>query len=124
MVKRINREDTNKIIEMLKKYDIYEWQQLLELVEIARPPNNQPSDSVNWCADVLFDSSGGWKVSVFYDCGEIDSIDMFITPDGQKVDFWEWDDEHPWKNWLIAWRCVGDLHRLTDITLKEQQAKQ
>jgi hypothetical protein len=34
----------------------------------------------------------GWHIGVFYDCGELDYIEYFITPEGEKVDFWKWPD--------------------------------
>jgi hypothetical protein len=97
---------------ILKKYGIENWTDLLEIAEKINPPEEQTSDSPNWCTDVSFDGEGGWKVFIFYDCGEIDYIAYFVTPCGENIDFWEWDDEHPWRNYLMNWRGVGDLDRL------------
>ena len=45
----------------------------------------------------------GWKVSVFYDCGDLDYIDHFVSPSGKIVDFWHWPDS-PDRAMLIRWR--------------------
>jgi hypothetical protein len=104
------------------KYDLWF---LLELAESTNAPSEQPSDSVNWCHDVVFNCKNGWKVVIFYDCGELDYISYFINPDGLIIDFWDWPDEFEVddpryekallssdKNFLMNWRGVGDIERL------------
>ena len=103
-------EATNN--DLLKRHGITSWEQLLEIAESVNPPNEQPEGSDNWCTDAEFVAENGWKVFIFYDCGELDYIAHFITPDGEEIDFWEWAEEHPWKSFLINWRGVGDLQRL------------
>ena len=100
------------MLDVLKSLGIDSWQQLLEIVEATRPPDIQSQDSPNWCSDVLFAARDGWKFSIFYDCGELDYIDHFVTPAGHEIDFWDWPDENPWKCYLINWRGCGDLERL------------
>lgn len=41
-----------------------------------------PEDEIGW-TDQEFTAPNGWKV-IFYDAGELDYIDSFITSDGQK----------------------------------------
>lgn len=57
---------------------------LLERVEI--PASHSES------ADVTIDCRDGWKVVIFYDCGDLDYIDSFISPDGERIEWW-WDAE-------------------------------
>ena len=57
-----------------------------------------------------------WKVIIFHDCGELDYIDHFVSPDGEIIDFWDWPVEEDFynsdKNLLMCWRGNGDLARL------------
>jgi len=53
--------------------------------------------------DRTFEIRDGWKVVIFYDCGELDYIDHFETPDGTEVDFWEWPESAD-RTRLINWR--------------------
>jgi hypothetical protein len=99
-------------IQLLSGVIINSWQELLELAEDVAPPEEQPSDSDNWCTDVVFKAADGWKVVIFYDCGELDYISHFVAPGGKEIDFWEWPEAHPWRSYLINWRGVGDLERL------------
>ena len=54
-----------------------------------------------------FTDSEGWKVTIFYDCGEWDYIDNVESPDGRKAiyPFDEYQTEHgnpmhwDWCNW-------------------------
>lgn len=92
---------------------------LLEIAESANPPEILPSGP-EW-GDVPMDASDGWKVVFFYD-GELDYIDHFISPNGERLDVWL-DDDHPEREkcdaawggqWppIMNWRGVGDLARL------------
>lgn len=86
---------------------------LLEIAESANPPDMQPDDSDDWCGDVEFAAKDGWKVVFFYDCGELDYIDHFITPNGEKLEVWA-DGGYQGDQWppVMNWRGVGDLARL------------
>lgn len=94
----------------LDKYD--QWR-LLEIAESANPPETKPSDSENWCGDVELPAKDEWKVVFFYDCGELDYIDHFETPDGEKLEVWL-GAEYQSEQWppVMNWRGVGDLARL------------
>lgn len=96
-------------------YDVWK---LLEIAESTNAPEEQPSDSDNWCADVSFDAKDGWKVIIFYDCGDLDYISHFISPTGEVIDFWEWPESEE-RELLTAWRGIGDLERLRSLTKKE-----
>lgn len=61
-----------------------------------------PADSDVW-GDVIFPCRDGWTVTIFYDCGELDYIDCFTDPSGNKVNFWDWP-ESPDQKRLINWR--------------------
>lgn len=87
--------------------------QLLELAEAASPPATPDDDY--WCANATFDAPGGWKVVIFYDCGDLDYIDSFVTPDGVEIDFWKWDVRHPDRRTLMGWGGVGDIERLRPL---------
>jgi len=105
---------------MLKRWwpahplDEYDQWKLLEIAESANPPNA----NFEWYGDVKLPAKDGWKVTFYYDCGELDYIDSFVTPDGVTLNVFgpdvvvglEWPP-------LMIWREVGDLKRL----LKECQ---
>jgi hypothetical protein len=63
------------------------------------PENIEPGEF----RDVEIQVQDGWKVDVFYDCGELDFINHFISPDGTQVDFWDWPESDD-KSRLINWR--------------------
>lgn len=100
-----------KLMQLLGHHGIHSKWDLLAIAEKTDPPEEQPADSEDWCADVPFNVNG-WVVRFFYDCGELDYITDFVTPNGETIDFWDWSEDHPWKNTLMAWRSVGDLARL------------
>jgi hypothetical protein len=62
---------------------------------------------------VTFDIHHGWKAVVFYDCGQFDYIDSFISPEGVVLDFWDWPDTTE-KQMLIDWNpnCRLSLHNM------------
>ena len=105
----------NKDLEILKSHGITQWEHLLQIAETVSAPPEQPSNSDNWCADVVFTAPNDWKVSIFYDCGELDYIDKFVTPSGHEINFWDWPQDHPWKDILMAWQGCGDLERLKSL---------
>ncbi|MES2685504.1 MAG: hypothetical protein V4706_01715 [Pseudomonadota bacterium] len=85
---------------------------LLEIASSAAPPNTQPSDSTNWCGDVTLPGRAGWKVCFFYDCGDLDYIDHFVTPDGEKLEvFVEGYDSEQWPP-VMLWGGISDTERL------------
>jgi len=107
----------------MSKYNIEgigSWEELLQMAEDVNPPDYQPDDSDNWSGDTEYKLPTGWTVIIFYDCGELDYIDSFVTPSGTIIDFWEWEEEHPWRQYLINWRGVGDLESLKEIDEKEK----
>lgn len=61
---------------------------------------------------ITFDALNGWKVAIFYDGGELDYIEHFITPTGKLVDFWDWPQNVPGREILINWRGLQDTERL------------
>lgn len=83
---------------------------LLEIAEQCEPPEFVGSGVFETRE---FTSPQGWRVSIFYDDGELDYIEHFTSPDGRVVDFWDWPEETPGRNILIAWREVGDRKWLT-----------
>ena len=88
----------------------------MEIAESANAPDTQPCDSRNWSAHVEFEAKDNWKVVIFYDCGNLDYIDHFITPDGEIIDYWDWPDGEDFytsdKNLLMCWCGNGDIERL------------
>ena len=81
---------------------------LLDLAESVSPPDEMPNEF----GDVEFEARDGWKVSIFYDCCELDYIAHFTRPDDTVIDFWDWPYGTPGRGLLIAWRGVGDYDRL------------
>lgn len=69
---------------------------LLEGIEI--PDHNE----VDAC-EVAFPCRDGWKVIVFYDVGELDYIDSFVSPTGEEIDFWLWPESED-KQRVMNWR--------------------
>jgi hypothetical protein len=80
---------------------------LLEIAESAAPPELSPDAF----GDVELPAKDGWRVAFFYDCGELDYISHFVSPDGAVVDFWEWPESAE-RTLLTCWRSVGDMRRL------------
>ena len=73
---------------------------LLSLLEGVDIPNYiEPGEFL----DVEITARDGWKVDVFYDCGELDYINHFISPKGEVVNFWDWPESQD-KSLLINWR--------------------
>jgi hypothetical protein len=88
---------------------------LLEIVESANPPETHddpsfPGDPA-W-HDIEFAARDGWRVTIFYDGGELDYIAKIHSPDGLVIDPWEWPAGAPGGGLLRNWRGVGDLARL------------
>lgn len=70
-----------------------------------------------------FIMSSGWKVVIFYDSGDLDYIDHFVSPDGRRIEVWG-EEADPRLNdsgddrcftSLQNWRDVGDGHRLSAL---------
>lgn len=95
------------------QWERYDVDMLLDIADST----NAPDENREWYCEEMFDAKDGWKVSIFYDCGELDYIDHFMAPDGEVINFWEWPDtylpngdydhdhRHP-RNRLMAWRGV------------------
>lgn len=84
----------------------YSAQFLLEIAESANPP---------YCLDggifeeKEFLARDSWKVIIFYDGGDLDYIDHFVSPTGEKIDFWKWPEDSLDREVLMHWRAVGDM---------------
>ena len=92
---------------------------LLRVAHAANPVENQGDD---WQFDVVLPSIDGWQVGFFYDCGELDYIDYFLSPDGERIEVWEDDPrfafprddddpEFPFRP-LQYWRGCANTERL------------
>lgn len=85
-----------------------EWaEKLLTMADAANVPQENPAP--HWQSHLDFQLADGWKMSIFYDAGELDYINHFVSPSGEVVDFWEWPDlvgvgQDADKNALIGWR--------------------
>lgn len=73
---------------------------LLSLLEGVDIPNDIGPGEFR---DVEIDVRDGWKVDVFYDCGELDYINHFVSPMGEVVNFWDWPRSED-QSLLINWR--------------------
>lgn len=83
--------------------------ELLEIAETANPPEQMPDTF----GELTLPARDGWKVAFHYDHnGEIRYISHFITPDGQTIDFWQWNDGIPGRETLMAWCRTGDAAKL------------
>jgi hypothetical protein len=81
------------------------------LIEIAESTGAQEFDKKYFHENVTLNAKDGWKCVIFYDGDMLDYIDSFITPDGEIINFWEWD-ECIEKSILMGWSGVGDIERL------------
>lgn len=99
----------------MPSHPLDQWGQffLMDIAESAAPPQNVDSTCPYWCGEEEFQARDGWKVTFFYDCGELDYIDHFVTPDGQVLEVWEdlTGDQDQWPP-LLNWSEVGDADRL------------
>lgn len=75
---------------------------LLRLLKGVDIPTNFEADDGNTSAK-CFDLGQGWTVWIFYDVGELDYIEFFGDPTGEKIDFWEWPASEE-RDKLTAWR--------------------
>lgn len=88
---------------------------LLEIASSAAPPDSQPGDSPNWCGDVTLPGRDGWQVCFFYDCGDLDYIDHFVTPAGEKLDVFV--DGYQSEQWppVMNWGGTADTERFRGL---------
>lgn len=92
---------------MSTDYRTEEWvDRLIAMADASGIPDSSPPDADWMWTDVDFDLPDGWKMTVFYDGGDVDYIDHFVAPDGTVIDFWEWPDES------IDEPTAGDLLKL------------
>lgn len=90
-------------------------EQLLKVAHAANPPDNRDDDE----CDVQVTTPDGWTVEFFYDCGELDYIDHFVSPQGGRLEIWDGidprlddgDGDGQWAT-LRNWRGVDDTERL------------
>jgi hypothetical protein len=74
------------------------------LLAIAKQANIPDSMAYpNEFGDHIFDGPNGWKVIVFYDAGELDYIDRFVSPSGTTIEIVDnrdvkWLDDPAWLN--------------------------
>jgi hypothetical protein len=88
---------------------------LLDIAHSAAPPKTQPCDSPDWCGDVTLPALDGWKVCFFYDCGELDYIDHFVTPEGEKLEVWPNDYQSEQSPPVMNWRDTSDTERFRGL---------
>lgn len=105
------------IEQLWKPHPLDKWGQvfLMEIAHSAAPPDNQPGDSPSWCSEVLMPARDGWQVCFFYDCGELDYIDHFITPAGERLDVWPDVYESEQSPPVMNWRGTMDTERLSEV---------
>jgi hypothetical protein len=106
--------------EWFKQHGITSWVNLLEIAESANPPITFYTED-DWWGEVTFQAMNGWKVVIYYDGDTIAFIDSFVEPDGTVIDFWDWPEDHPWRNYLKLWSNVGDLERLKRLQNDEPE---
>ena len=54
----------------------------------------------------------GWQVGFFYDFGELDLIDHFIAPDGERLEVWPRGYLSEQLPPVMCWRGMDDTDRL------------
>jgi hypothetical protein len=100
--------------------DVELTRKLIMLAHNAGPVERQTGD---WQFDVVLPSSDGWQVGFFYDCGDLDYIDHFVSPAGERIEVWEDDPrfEFPERELdfsfqpLRCWRGCDDTERLLKL---------
>lgn len=57
----------------------------------------------------------GWRVCFFYDCGDLDYIDHFVTPDGEKLEVFA--DGYQSEQWppVMCWGGNADTERFRGL---------
>lgn len=74
--------------------------ELLAIAKSANAPANRPDTF----GEVDLPAKDGWQVGFHYDCNsDLRYIAHFITPAGERIDFWEWDEGVPGRDLLMAW---------------------
>ena len=108
-----NRVERPVMQQWWSAHPLDKWGQavLLEIAHSAGPPDTQPGDSPNWCGEVTLAGRDGWRVCFFYDCGELDYIDHFVTPDGERLDVWPDDYQSEQGAPVMNWRGTSDTER-------------
>jgi len=101
---------------MAKALDFDYAVRLLELVAAADIPEfMENGDS----GDVEFQiNEAGWKVVIFYDCGDWDYISEFIDIYGNRYDPWEGDLNHSFNSCIKGWNpamSVDEVRERGDI---------
>lgn len=74
----------------MNQWEKYDVDMLLDIADST----NAPDVNGEWYCGEMFDAKDGWKVSIFYDCGELDYIEYFVAPDGEVIDFWKLPDTY------------------------------
>jgi len=100
--------------EVASKYDVWE---LLAIAESANPPEHK----VDCYWEVEMQARDGWYVSFSYDCGELDFIGYWLSPDSEKIEPWEMPESHD-RDIMIAWRSVGCRARLLELHQRQAVA--
>lgn len=66
-----------------------------------------------------FKVASGWTVAIYYDCGELDYIDYFVSPSGERLGIWAEeldpridDGSEGQSATLQCWRGLADTDRL------------
>lgn len=72
------------------------------------------------CYDLVLPSIDGWQVCFFIDCGDLDYIDHFITPDGEMLQVWP-GEAYQSEQWppVMNWRGPEDTERFRQLLAKE-----
>lgn len=88
--------------------DCYGQNFLIQVAHSANPPDV--------CEDLFgeieMQAQDGWRVCFFYDMGELDYIDYFINPKGERLDVWHDDYQSEQSPPIMAWRGCSDTLRL------------
>lgn len=95
-------------------------EKIAALIRIAHSANPPDCCEPGECGNLTFPAMDGWQVVFFYDVGDLDHIDHFITPSGETIGLWgddipaELDDreEDQCFGTLHCWRDHEDTDRL------------
>lgn len=70
---------------------------LREIADSANAPDSATDDTGGGAFGVVeYCARDGWKVGIFYDAGELDYLDYFVTPNGFRIEAF---DQHILRNW-------------------------
>lgn len=74
------------------RYSVDELVGVLNAIDLSAPESVSSTDDVHWRGYEVPTRYGTWTVMIHIHRDHIDYIDTFISPRGDKIKWWLWDD--------------------------------